>query len=328
MNFTEDILRVVRATTGRTIAVPSRATWTAVDRGADGVLLVVDMDAAAFGTNLQKDLPSTPFFASCIAWWYEQATGRPTQVSLRLSGERPGAGTPQLHWRRAQFLLGEVALALGPRFTVTPDPGWEWPSDPMLNAPLIARADTHDRSPLSEHALEVQIAASAALLASFPAPLAGLHRQLPVGLFAGRVAGRTAWTPGGSSQVDLWGMSVDGRVAHLIELKTVDNAHVGILPEALYYARLLHHLRTGRIAGGAPALAALRTAERIVMWLVAPAYHPLIYLGGRTPLCWFNEGMAADGVELRILPVALDAGGCQGWRTAEAWPNVVEGSAS
>lgn len=319
MNVWEELLRVVRRATGRAIAVPRGPTWSAVDRGAEGVALVVELDAAALGINLQKNLPSTPFFALCIAWWYENATGRPTTVEIRLAGERPGAGPTLSHWRRAQFLLGEVARALGPRFTVTPDPGWEWPSQPVLNAPLIARSDTHAHPPLSEHALEVQIAGSAALLASFPVPLAGLWRQLPVGLFDGRVADETAWTPGGSSQVDLWGMSVDGRVAHLIELKTHDNAHVGILPEALYYARLLHHLRTGRIAGGAPALAAVRAAERIVMWLAAPAYHPLIFLGGRSPLGWLNVGMAADGVELRILPIELDEVGCRRWRAEDGW---------
>ena len=190
----------------------------------------------------------------------------------------------------------------------------------MLNAPLVERPSTHAHDPLSEHALEVQVANSASLLAAFPEPLAALHRQRPVGLVAGRVAAASAWTPGRASQVDLWGCSPDGRVAHLVELKTVKNTHVGILPEALYYARLLHHLRTGRVAGGGDALASIRGAERLVMWWVAPAYHPLVYLAGRSPLASLNAGMVADGVELRILPIELDASGVRRWRAAERWP--------
>lgn len=317
----EDVLRTVRAATGRNIAVPSRAGWAAVDQGGDGVRLDVTLPVAALATNLQTNTAAAPFFALCIAWWLEAAIGRPVRVHVHLDGALPAPPMPGhdptpelLHTRRGQFLLAEMTSLLGPRFVVTPDPGWTWPSRPVLNAPMIDRSSEHDHDPLSEHALEVYITGSSELVATFPEPIAFLGRQLPVGLFDGVVSKRTAWTPGGASQVDLWGPSPDGSVVHLLELKRSGNTQVGILPEALYYARLLHHFRRGRMQGGAPELAGLRTAERLVMWLVAPAYHPLVHLDGRSPIAWFNAAMEADGVELRVLPIAIDPAGRVRWK--------------
>jgi hypothetical protein len=316
----EDVLRQVRAATRRRVIVPAGRPWQVVDQGSDGIVLDVELPTATFGANLQNDLPATPFFALCIAWWFERATGQRADVRIRLIGGAPTNLGAQLHVRRAQFLLDETARLLGSRFTVSPAPGWRWPARPILNAPRVGRSDRHNRDPLSEHALAVHISSTQPLIRAFPAPVAFLHRQFPVGLFDGVVSKATAWTPGGASQLDLWGPSPDGRVLHPIELKTVRNSKVGILPEALYYLRLLQYVRRGQVGGGHPDLDYIRRADRIVMWLVAPEWHPLVYLRGQSPIAWLNEAMVGDGVEMRVLPIDVDTGGRVTWRLTDAWP--------
>lgn len=318
MTFAE-LLQIVRGETGRKILVPSGGDWS-VEEDGGRARIVVGLTPAQLCENMQNNAPASPFYALCFAWWFERATGQPADIGVKVIGTAPTEPAALLHWRRSHFLLAELRAIFGSRFRVDPAPAWTWPLKPVFNHPLSIRSATHEHSPLSEHALEVQISNSRELQATFPDSIWPIARQLPVGLFAEKVAAKTAWTPGGSSQVDLWARSTDGRTVHLIELKTRGNSELGILPEALYYARMMHHARKGRIGGISPAIPALRGAERVVMWLAAPEYHPLVFLDGRTPLAWLNEAMAADNVELRVLPIELADDGCKAWRLAEQWP--------
>jgi hypothetical protein len=105
-----------------------------------------------------------------------------------------------------------------------------------------------------------------------------------------------------------------------------------MLPEAFYYVRLLHYLRTGIgdtefVTQPSSALDAIRKAERLEMWLVAPAYHPLLRSerlppgNRRTPIEWLNHGMKDDGVVMRLLPVELTANGdWKQWRCKDVVP--------
>ncbi len=168
--------------------------------------------------------------------------------------------------------------------------------------------------------MELHMAGNAAVIAAFPvqdpdAPTL-MHRQLPVGLFEGPVARHTAVSPGGKEQVDLWCLSRDRTVLHLFELKINGNQKVGIIPEALYYARLIGYARAGfpcpwgasilqdERKGKAPA--DLSAVQRIVMWLTAPDFHPLVWSAQGTPLEWFNRALHSSAIEFRIakyLPV-------------------------
>ena len=137
-------------------------------------------------------------------------------------------------------------------------------------------------------------------------------------------------TPGRNSQVDLWGTSDRGDTLHLFELKTAknrDNRKVGIIPEALYYARLLHYVRSGLPDGGqiswmrsADGLEAARAAKRIIVWLAAPEYHPLVRRNGESPLEWINNGIQSQGMEFRVLPILKRDGKPTAWKTDEMWP--------
>ena len=330
-SFEALVLAPVRGYLGRGIKVPSGATWSTRTGqiNGEGVLhLHVDLTVDALAADFQKDLPAAPSFLLCLAYWIERATGVKTRCKVRFHGDPPTGGSKLLHWRRSLFLLHELDTILGERFAVEAPDRWRWPSRPVLNAPKSARSTAAGEDDKPEHRLEAYLCREPAALDSFfkeVTPITRFRRQLPVGLFEGKVSKDTAWTPGGGSQIDLWAQSPDGRVLHLFELKALTrsrkpNAKVGIIPEALYYARLLHHVRVGlgdgrQIEGGGEGVEAARKAEKVVMWLVAPAYHPLVFLDQETPLEWVNEGMAGDGVEIRGLPIELDGDGLlAGWR--------------
>ena len=328
MSFEEKVLVPVREYLGRRIMVPSGADWSSTERDDGTLELAVDLTVDALAADFQKDLPAAPSFLVCLAYWIERATGTPTRGLVRIRGERPSLRAELLHWHRSLFLLHELEAIIPERFVVEAPDRWRWPASPVLNAPKSARSAAAGDDDHPEHRLEAYLCREPAALDSFcevVAPITRFRRQLPVGLFESEVAKKNARTPGGGSQIDLWAQSPNGRVLHLFELKALTrsgkpNAKVGIIPEALYYARLLHHVRVGlggggRIEGGGEGVEAARRAERVVMWLVAPGYHPLVFSGRETPLEWVNAGMAGDGVEMRVLPIELDSEGLlDGWR--------------
>jgi hypothetical protein len=147
--------------------------------------------------------------------------------------------------------------------------------------------------------------------------------------------------PGGSpilknlqGPFSLLSRSAPGDVFHVFELKAKDNIGAGILSEVYYYARLLHYVRAGlpnggKIGGGGSELDAVRRAKRIVAWLIAPTFHPLVYPLRRdgsapdipldSPLHWINESTVAQGLEFRILPYALENKEVV-WRPDLRWP--------
>ncbi len=323
MNFDSSVLVPLRRWMGgRNLKTPVGSTWDVQEFGEGGVRIDVTMPASAFDQNFQKDLPAAPFFALCLAFWHERRTGRRTRVQVRIEG----VPTDSLHARRLQFALHELSVALPGRLDVEPPCAWPLPDGLSMNRQGANRGTLTRRGPTSEPALERLIASSAALLEDFSsrvAPLVAFHRQLPLGLFAGDLISENAVLPHGAAQVDLWGTSPDGRVLHLFELKTWKNAKVGIVPEAFAYARLFHQVRIGRILGDGPGLVAARRAESIVMWLIAPDYHPLVLFRGETPLSWINARMASEGVELRILPFDLASDGTIAWQPDRGVPAIV-----
>ncbi len=313
MNFDQDVLGPLRRWMGRGLRTSAVTRWECDDLGAEGVRITVTFPASAFAQNVQEDVPAAAFFAVCFAYWHERRTGRRTRARARVDGV-PGDGP---HATRLRFVLHELAAALPGRFSLDPPMTWPLPERLVMNKEVLSRDTPTAKGDLSEAAVERRIAGTPALWEAFSrdvAPVSSFRRQLPLGLFVDEVAVGREVLPRGAAQVDLWGVSPDERVLHLVELKTRGNSAVGILPEALTYARLLHHVRLGRIRGDGDGLAAARRAERIVMWLVAPDYHPLVLHGGDSPVVWLNEGMAADGVELRVLPIDLGEDGAVGWR--------------
>ncbi len=304
-------LRALRGYMKRAVAVPSSARWR-LDASA-GPTVVAEVRPEDLERNLQDDAAAAPFFALCLAWWFERAglfAGRSVRARVEVvDGEVPD--TP--HGRRSAFVLHELARLVPERFESVPSVQVRWPARPTLNAAIADRDAVARPERGGEHAIEVAFTQQKELAAEF-APIGaidGFRRQLPVGLFDGAVSAATRWGPGAKSQIDLWTPSRDGRTVHLFELKDGGNCKVGILPEALWYARLLHAVRTGNlggraVAGGGDAMDAVRRADRIAMWLLVQDVHPLVRVGEDSPLAWLRDAMKPDGVTLGVLPYEWD----------------------
>lgn len=83
-----ELLAVLRRHTGRRLEVPLKDSWT-VEEHAGRRRIVVNVDVAAPCENTQANNTAAPFFALCLAWWFEQATGVPTDVGVRITGNEP-----------------------------------------------------------------------------------------------------------------------------------------------------------------------------------------------------------------------------------------------
>jgi hypothetical protein len=306
----EEVLEKVRGhLKNRRLRVPTTGmAWSVTDTDHDtGLHLTIS--AAVLGRNFQHDSAAAPSFLICFAYWLEQvysSVGDERRVKCRveITGDSP-IGNALLHFRRSLFLLAQYQTALPARFDVNRLHRWEWPPATLMLNEAGSRAETEStREGGLEHRYEKALC-NDDLWSGFPTSVERVRRQFPVGLFNGPVGLGNEWVPAGKSQVDLWATSPDRKTLHLFELKAHGNEPLGILPEAVYYARLLHYART-RLSDGrqiefsGDGANALRAAARIEMSMIAPSVHPLLLHDGHSPLEWLNEGMRADGVEFRI----------------------------
>ncbi len=225
------------------VCVPTEAEW-GFKGSADGdSLITVKLTTAQLAHNMQEDIASSPIFALCLAYWHQKATGCYTRCCITVSGEAPTSGLPLLHWRRSLFILHELHAILGERFVcVLPEKceKWTWPQRPEMNNEKPDRETRASSGGGKEYDLELTIMNSPSFLESMKKIRPGFekfYRQFPIGLFKGPPCKDSHWTPGGNSQVDLWGHTRDKQILHLFELKTHENKKVGIISEALYYAR-------------------------------------------------------------------------------------------
>jgi hypothetical protein len=333
LDFRSRVIDPVRRHLGRTIDVPKGPHWRAEEQG-DDMVLILEIESDVLAHNIQAALDAAPSFLLCLAYWLEVESGRRVRCSVRVRGGAPADKPGLLHWRKSLFILDEYQRVLPHRFEVQSSQHWTWPAAPLLNVSRSDREDGGDTLPPSAHRLMMSICNTPQTVRDFCVPIRGFQRQLPVGLFDGDASAERRWTPAGKSQVDMWAVSNDECTVHLLELKAVGNLPLGMLPEAFYYLRLLHHLRVG-IGGDthfveqySPAHDAIRKASRLEMWLVAPAYHPLLLPELRqdsrqSPIDWLNDGMKDDGAALRLLPVELTGDGdWKHWRCKDVRPRL------
>jgi hypothetical protein len=326
-SFERNALGPVREYLGAArIQVPSGCAWR-FDEAAGRVCL--DIKAIALSQDMQKDASAAPSFLFCLAYWLERIRARPAPCLVNVTGEPPQEGTAREHWNRSTFVIDQLERALPERFVAQLPQRWTWPKSPILN---VASKDPSDEAANTrgERVLETSICSSDKARDDFSAaidPIARFRRHLPVGLFEESVSEATAWTPGASSQVDLWACSTDGGSVHLLELKAAEKVPLAILPQTIYYARLLNHLRVGvpgggKIEGRCDDLDAIRSASRIQAWLVAPRVHPLLLSRRKeSPLELLNASMRSDGLQFGILPIETTAQlAWSRWRFDERWP--------
>jgi len=317
MSFEHDVVAPVRAFLGRPVRLPTGATWS-FERDGGAPVLRLEMDAGQLARNLQTNQAAAPFFLLCFGYWLARARGVDPQLRVDVVGTPPTQKGPLRHYHRSWIALEALEAAMGDRLEVGGAPAQRWPERPVFNAPLVDRGTSDGSGGGREHKVEVALTQSPEAAEGFSAlhaPIVGFRRQLPLGLFEAEVAKKNYWTPGSGAQADLWSTSPDGDVFHLFELKVSGNTQVGVIPELLTYAWLLHRARVGldggaRFGGGGPGVHAARAAQRIVGWIVAPAVHPLVAHNGRGPLEWLNAGLAPD-LEFRL--VTFDEGGDAGF---------------
>lgn len=324
--FDEVICAPARKLLGRPVRLPSAGQWEVLREGGATVLSLT-LPAQVLGTNLQENPAATPFFLLCFSYWHWKRTGEEPLMRLTVTGPPPSSGTALLHYRRAWIALEALEVALGDRLEVSGAPAVRWPHDPVVNAPLVKRDSSEHGGRGREHQVEVQLTREAGLASSFSrsvCEIAGFRRQLPLGLFDGRVAEDAHWTPGGGAQADLWSTSPEGDTFHLFELKVSGNMRLGVLPELLVYAWILHRVRSGlpdgrSITGGGDGADAVRGARRLSAWIMAPEVHPLLLSRGNSPLEWFNESFR-ENLELGMV-FYRDGGadGLQGWEPERTW---------
>jgi hypothetical protein len=303
--FNRCVLGPIRVALKSAIRVPDGPSW---DFDESAAQIVLTLPAESLSGNLQDRVPASPSYLFCLGYWLELIAGHPINCLLRVTGRAP---ISRQHWNRAVFVIDQLERALPSRFRaeIAPDDRWRWPDAPHLNVALTARSNAAKANDKAEHILEMSLVENEEARANFSAevePVGQFRRQLPVGMFEGPKASTTHWTPGGASQVDLWTASLDGETIHLFELKAHNNKPLGMLPQAIYYARLLHHLRVGlddgrTIAGTCLSLDSIRRARRIRMWLAGPHVHPLLRSGSNSPLEWLNAGFTTTDLRFDIL---------------------------
>jgi hypothetical protein len=102
-----------------------------------------------------------------------------------------------------------------------------------------------------------------------------LERQLPVGVFCGKVGKKTAIFTRGKSAVDIWGITSANELV-IFELKAPKNKKVGAISELFFYAMILADEQAGLLTREGPLGELLRKTTSLKALLLASAVHPLI----------------------------------------------------
>jgi hypothetical protein len=277
---------------------------------ADGVVNLT-MNARFPAANMQQDA------AAFETWALALKVAGARKVILRWNdNNQTGA-----HFRRFCHRVAWFSELFGAWFQANPLPHTEIPSQPngaepqfLLNEESQRRSGGPDGDygsqllnlRASEHDLELALTgdhpASVTLKKIFG--LKGVHRQLPVGVFKGRVAKSTSVFTGGRSAIDLWGIA--GDKLFLFELKNARNKKLGVLAELFFYAMVMHYLQRG-VLGLRPTTVkaaqpyhAITKTNSIDAYILAPDFHPLIERKDAAVLKIFNEAFASAGMPIRF----------------------------
>lgn len=278
---------------------------------ADGVVSLT-MNARFSAANMQQDA------AAFETWALALKVAGARKVILRWN-DNAQAGA---HFCRFSYRVARFSELFGAWFKANPLPNTEIPSQPngaepqfLLNEESQPRGGGPDGASgaqalnlrASEHDLELALAgdhpASAALKKILGLKI--VHRQLPVGVFKGKVAKSTSVFTGGRSAIDLWGIAGD-KGLFLFELKNARNKKLGALAELFFYSMVMHDLQRGVLGLGRTTAKAERPYHAITetksidAYILAPNFHPLIEKKDAAVLKLFNEAFASAGVPIRF----------------------------
>ena len=258
----------------RKVKLPSSGIYFGGDRGS----ATVSMGARATCRNMQRDDAAFDAWALVLRVWCDVQR-------VRLGWQVPD-NTEDPHYQRFLYRVQHFArlfdwfeIELPERLqTLKIADGGSY----VLNVPIGDRSPkdiTGTLAELSEDALEHTLLSPAVqkrLCALIGAEQ--LYRQIPVGVFAARVARANRIFAGGKSAIDLVATHKDGTIS-VFELKGRDNCKVGAVSELFFYAMVLRDVACGRFSFAAAAqepLGAIAMAKRVRAYVLAPDFHPLL----------------------------------------------------
>lgn len=125
------------------------------------------------------------------------------------------------------------------------------PSIYVLNTPSKERSNELSNQKVgsdmtSEHDLEVLFITKYKDGLLKKAKLSKLYRQLPIGVFEGKVSKGNAIFTGQHSAIDIWGISDDKKTLSIFELKKPENRAVGIVSELIFYSMVVKDILSER----------------------------------------------------------------------------------
>ncbi len=284
--------------------------------GSDDVVLT--MGAESTFENMQEDASAFETWALAVR------VAEARSVTLRVDGEASHhemSAQERRHHNRFQYRARWFSELFREWFKTEPPPASVIPSAPGPNNPSLFLNEGDrgigDESPVlsestefdldaDEKEIERQLAgehpASAGLKEKFA--LERVERQLPVGVFAGRVCEESMVFPGKKSAIDLWGIA--GGKLVLFELKNAGNTGLGALAELFFYSLVMHDLQRG-VFGYDPEKTdysgryhAITKTKSIDAYILAPRFHTLIGKREAAVLDLFNEAFASAGLPIRF----------------------------
>jgi hypothetical protein len=260
---------------------PRLRAATGLELGGSDTDATLRITAAAAKKNMQED-------AAAFETWALAMRAAGASI-ITLSWEAGATHGP--HGRRFLYRAQRFAQ-LCPWFRLAEElPPVLEPSDRrsfVLNVASIARRERVSSESFdvaaSEREIETALAGHPTISEDFRKAL-GLDfvaRQLPIGVFEGKVAKVNGVFTGGKSAIDLWGPR-GGRLA-IFELKNSGNVALGAVSELFFYAMVMRDLQRKLVAVHPPKEAtenydALRTTAGVDAYLLAPRFHPFLANG-------------------------------------------------
>ncbi|MCC7300156.1 MAG: hypothetical protein IT583_03655 [Verrucomicrobia bacterium] len=146
----------------------------------------------------------------------------------------------------------------------------------LLNAPSeMGNGRTNDSTCNAENFIENKIIKDEDSPLKHAFKIDKLYRQLPVGVFCGKVEKKNAIFTRGKSAVDIWGITSEDALV-VFELKAPRNEKVGAISELFFYAMVLADEQAGLLIRKKSPGELIRNTTSLKAMLLASAVHPLI----------------------------------------------------
>ena len=237
---------------------------TAEGSGSRGVTANMQQDASAFEGWLVCMKAAVPEWNFCLNWDEpnDTANGHYQRFLYRVEKFRSYYG----NW---------VSLAQGcsTQALLIKDNGKY-----QLNAPSqTGNGRTNDSTLSAENLIENTIIKNQSPQLKNMFKIVRLERQLPVGVFCGKVEKKNAVFAHGKSAVDIWGTSSDNDLV-IFELKAPGNEKIGVISELFFYAMVLADEQNGKIIRESKTGEgkAIRASKSLKAMILAQNVHPLI----------------------------------------------------